>query len=470
MIRTVAALLIPALFMLAACSSDPEPDLAAIYNQAAKNIGDKRLPVIVIPGILGSKLEEPGRMTPVWGAFTYGAADPDYPKGARLVALPMAKGKPLGQLVDNVAPTTVLDNVEIDLALFVRGLEIEAYADIIRTLAAGAYRDETIMLAKYGPVNQVGHFTCFQYAYDWRRDITEQAVVLHNRVASAQHAAMKGHKLDKPPRVDVVAHSMGGLVLRYYLRYGTQPMPEDGSLPKLTWAGAQNVDCAIIIGTPNAGSVLSLKQLIDGVNYVSLITPTYRPAVLGSMPSIYQLLPRVRHNRVVNAKTGKPIDFMDPKVWKQYRWGLTDPSDAKTRKWLLPNVKSAAERDAIAYDHLSKCLARAKQTFAALDKPATPPAHLRLILYAGDVDDTADVLEVNPDTGKVKVRSTAPGDGTVTRASTLMDERTGGKHKPFLQSPIKWQQVQFIPADHIGLTSDPSFSNNMLYELLERPR
>ncbi|MEM9347854.1 MAG: hypothetical protein AAGB26_14685 [Planctomycetota bacterium] len=456
------------LLLLAGCSVASRPDLGAIYDEAAQNIGPQRNPVIVIPGILGSRLEEPGLKTPVWGAFTYGAADPDRPDGARLVALPMGKGKPLSELRDTVVPTTVLDSVEIDVALLVRGLEIDAYDEIIKTLAAGAYRDETIELAMSGPVNQGGHFTCFQYAYDWRRDIAEQAAALDERIRDAQAAAKEGFDLDEPPRVDIVAHSMGGLVLRYYLRYGTQTLPDDGSLPELNWAGAERIERAIIIGTPNAGSVLSLKQLVEGVNYVGLITPTYRPAVLGSMPSIYQLLPRVRHARVVDEATGEPIDFFDAGVWRKYGWGLADPGDARTRRWLLPDVEDADERDAIAFEHLQKCLARAEQTFRALDKPADPPEHLRLVLYAGDVDETPDVLSVDKQ-GNVRIKSYTPGDGTVTRASTLMDERVGRGYVPRVQSPIQWDHVQFILADHIGLTSDPSFSNNVLYELLERP-
>ncbi|MEM9110780.1 MAG: hypothetical protein AAGC72_12225 [Planctomycetota bacterium] len=460
--------LAPLSLVLVGCSSAPRPDLGAIYDEPAQKIGPQRNPVIVIPGILGSKLEEPGLKTPVWGAFTYGAADPDRPDGARLVALPMEKGRPLSELRDSVVPTTVLDSVEIDVALLVRGLEIDAYDEIIKTLAAGAYRDETIMLAMSGPVNQGGHFTCFQYAYDWRRDIAEQAAILHERVLHAQQSAKEGFGLEQPPRVDVVAHSMGGLVLRYYLRYGTQALPDDGSLPGLNWAGAEHIERAIIIGTPNAGSVLSLKQLVEGVNYVGLITPTYRPAVLGSMPSIYQLLPRVRHGRVVDEVTGEPIDFFDAEVWRRYGWGLADPGDARTRRWLLPDAADDAERDAIAFEHLQKCLARAEQTFRALDRPADPPGHLRLVLYAGDVDETPDILSVD-DRGKIRIKSYTPGDGTVTRASTLMDERVGRGYAPRVRSPVRWDHVQFIPADHIGLTSDPSFSNNVLYELLERP-
>jgi len=63
-----------------------------------------------------------------------------------------------------------------------------------------------------------------------------------------------------------------------------------------------------------------------------------------------------------------------------------------------------------------------------------------------------------------------PGDGTVTRSSALMDERIGGEWKPYLVSPVKWTNVMFFFSDHIGITKDPAFTDNILYLLLEEPK
>lgn len=51
-----------------------------------------------------------------------------------------------------------------------------------------------------------------------------------------------------------------------------------------------------------------------------------------------------------------------------------------------------------------------------------------------------------------------------------MDERVGGEWVSRLRSPIAWDEVRFVEADHIGLTSHPGFTNGLLYTLLEQPR
>jgi hypothetical protein len=68
---------------------------------------------------------------------------------------------------------------------------------------------------------------------------------------------------------------------------------------------------------------------------------------------------------------------------------------------------------------------------------------------------------------KLSPRRLRPGDGTVTRSSALMDERETGEWSRRVQSPIHWASVLFLPSDHLGMTSDPTFTDNILYTLLE---
>ncbi len=55
------------------------------------------------------------------------------------------------------------------------------------------------------------------------------------------------------------------------------------------------------------------------------------------------------------------------------------------------------------------------------------------------------------------------------RSSALLDERVGGEWRPAPSTPIAWSGVHFLFTDHIGLTRDPAFADNVLHLLLESP-
>lgn len=449
------------------------PSIAALYNVPAAHHDEHRNPVVVIPGILGSRLKDPATGTVVWGAFGGGYADPRTPDGLRLIALPMAEGAALRDLRDDVMPDGVLDRVRVDVLGL--PLELNAYHNILGTLGAGGYRDQ--LLGDAGAVDYGDdHYTCFQFGYDWRRDLVESAQQLHEFIlakrAYVQEELTKRYgPEERDVKFDIVAHSMGGLVTRYYLMYGNADLPPDGSLPPVTWAGAQYVDKVIIVGTPHAGAAGALLQLVQGTRLAPIV-PAYPPALLGTMPSIYQLLPRGRHGALVQSDSATPIEnVLDPQLWESMRWSLADPAQDRVLARLLPGVDDPARRRAIALDHQRKCLARAAQFQAAIDVPAEPPPGLRQYLYAGDAEPTPAVIAVEPSTGRIRIERTAPGDGTVLRTSALMDERIGESWTPGLNSPVYWTHVTFLFRDHLGLTKDPTFADNVLFSLLEaRPR
>lgn len=460
-----AALLATAL--LAACGAERRIDLETIYGARARATATTRTPVVVVPGILGSKLHDPQSGRDVWGAFEFGAIDPDNPADARVFALPMERGKSLNALGDGLTAPEALDTVTLDIGLL-RGLEIRAYAGLLEALAAGKYRDSALAPPDPDAVRYGGlHYTCWQNPYDWRREVSTQAAALDARIRELQAIAreQRGLAPDAEVKVDLVCHSMGGLLGQWYLRYGAQALPDEGPAPEPTWEGARNIRTFILVGTPSGGSVRALPRLRDGWDLNPLF-PYYRPAVIGTLPAMYQLLPPDRLARIVD-ESGAPRAMHDAATWESIGWGLLAPDQAEYLAWMLPDVADAGERRAIARDHLAKCLDAAERFHEALARPSTPPAHLRRVLITGDAIATDDVAEIAAD-GALRVRSRAPGDGEVTRASALADAAVAKDASAPAEYWLDFDSIVFLPYEHIEMVEQPLFIDNLLYELLER--
>ncbi|MEM7523197.1 MAG: hypothetical protein AAF360_05445 [Pseudomonadota bacterium] len=458
--------------LLAACAAEPRaPDLGSIYSPAAGIESQERRPVISIPGTLGSRLVERDTGLVIWGGTDGLSIDPEVPDNARLIALPIGKAdESLSTLKDRVKPDGVLRVARASILGI--PLEIDVYQGVISTLIAGGF--DFRRTREEEKTEREVNLDSFEFPYDWRRDIVEASSDLAFFIDRKKRQVLNtrndifGDKA-KEPKFDLVAHSMGGLVTRYFLMYGNTPLPEDGSLPEVTWAGAKNVSRVVFIAPPNSGSVRAFENLVNGKSF-GPFQPVYDPALIGTHVSTYQLFPRDRHKRVTIKGTGEPVALFDIETWDKYSWGVLNPAEDENLKILMPDEPTAAGRRARAKAHLAKILKKAEQFQRAMDRPVTPPPGLELFLVVGGGFETAATAAYDPVEGLAEITQFEEGDGVVLRASSLMDERQDGDYSLGLRAPISYRSVLLLPEEHVDITKSAVFGDNLLFWLLESPR
>jgi hypothetical protein len=454
-------------------------NLLHCYRQIAPYSASERPPVIVIPGFIGSSLANLSHEI-LWGTF-------DLTSDFTQFALPLEAD--LATQQDELIPEQVLPSFKMNL--FGWQFEQDMYRQMLHALETIGGRCHSTMnsTAKAEETND----TCFQFPYDWRQDNVKNAQRLYRFILEKQ-----SYLRQKYPekygvnhadiKFDIVAHSMGGLLTRYFLRYGDRDLPENGELPSVTWEGARYVNRAILIAPPNAGSLDSFSNLIYGT---ALYSPDpvsepilalgvwagrngFGPAnvystrvVSGTFPSTYQMLPHGNYQQVIvsGINESKLVDnLFDIEAWEKMQWGLLSPDADSALKHLLPTVSNPVERRRAAWNSMQKYLKRAEQFTRSLDQPAISPQGLDLELIAGDGLSTPQIIEINR-TNQVKVIQTTLGDGIVTKDSALLNEEISEKQPSRLQSSISWSKTNFYTQNHLRLVQNASLIKDLLSSL-----
>jgi pimeloyl-ACP methyl ester carboxylesterase len=222
--------------------------------------------VVVLPGITGSVLSERRgtEWTPLWNLS--GGAVWQYLKshGGSLQSLAL----------DAHDPRTVVPVGSIDATGLISGFhgvfglaKIDGYADMINEISkrfdvtVGRWDDDQ-------PANLV------PFPYDWRLSSRTSADRLE-KVVTRKLDAWRSSENDPEAKVILLAHSMGGLVARYWLE---------------VLGGWERCRALVTFGTPFQGSLDSVGYVANGYKKAFIDLGD----VLRSCPSVYELMPVYR--------------------------------------------------------------------------------------------------------------------------------------------------------------------------------
>lgn len=256
-------------------------------------------------------------------------------------------------------------------------------------------------------------FTAF--GYDWRRDIRESAGALCSRIE--QLVAEGGGRR----KVNLVVHSMGGLVALHCLLHGSA---EPGTQP---WAGAAHVQRVVFVGTPFRGAAGIFDDLLEGTA-TGRNRALLRPEALFTFASAFQLLPWNSDFFVDAAGTPGALDAYAPEQWWTRGWGVF--------------AEAPLREDAAYREQLTRMLdARRALAEALAPREGLPPPPFQTLVVVGTGRSTTRGFRLKDGGLDLEHEVTVDGDGSVPATSAV----------PAL--PLPFERVD-SRAEHVALMSD----------------
>jgi pimeloyl-ACP methyl ester carboxylesterase len=226
--------------------------------------------LVVLPGITGSVLEKKGKAC--WAPAPSGILNYITSFGETLDALRLPDDDPARE--DGIRATRLIPYTVVPgLASF------DGYTGL-----------RTHLLSKLNFTTgdadiDGGAANYFEFPYDWRRDNRLIAKRLETLI-KRELPKWREHTDNPDAKVIFLAHSMGGLIARYYIE---------------VLKGFVNTKALITFGTPHRGSVNAIDYLANGYRKAGATLRQFT-SVMRSLPSVYQLLPR--YPAVLDARGG----------------------------------------------------------------------------------------------------------------------------------------------------------------------
>ena len=359
-------------------------------------------------------------------------------------------------------------------AVFRKGLGRDFYGQILSTLeGVGGFRRR-----RPGEPVDPGQRNYYVYLYDWRLDNVAAVAGLHELIER-----IRADYGDSRLRIDILAHSNGGLLARYYARYGVRDHL-DGGRASPSFAGVPAIRRLLLVGTPNLGSMQPVLSHVRGEEMGFRRVPAEVVATTSGAP---QLMPHPAVPWLVD-RHGDPVerDVFAFETWRDFGWSIFDPRVRERTIWRKGGGAAGRRYLALLEAYLAKHLARGRR-FLSLMAEDAGAGDVRPYVFGGDCHATVARLVLEEKRGKWLAREHAgavgrplpgidyqdlihdPGDAVVTRDSLLgfcqQPLRAGFAPLPRLRIA----HSVFLCEQHQFLTGNAIFQNNVLHTLLNLP-
>ncbi|MDR9504561.1 lipase/acyltransferase domain-containing protein [Brevibacillus agri] len=240
-------------------------------NSYKLNVAAKTIPVILIPGIGGSRLvaEENGKASEIWLGLGDSLLGINDPKHRRLLSLEPTRPNSV-----EVRPreTGVTIYPERDDEGF-SAIEYLSYSplDPVRNMTEQYYS----MVKELERMGYKKHRTIFAMPYDWRYSSTKNATELKKKIdLSLERSGAR--------QVHLVAHSMGGLLTRETLLANVSYQPK--------------INRIVYMGTPFLGSPRAYQAIKYGYNFsIPWMDEETGKIISEYAPAVYELLPSKKY-------------------------------------------------------------------------------------------------------------------------------------------------------------------------------
>ncbi len=321
--------------------------------------------VVLIPGIMGSVLEKDGK--DLWATARVA--------GAALTSLGSSSLQQLKVEGDDPDVDDIGDGIQatrlITVPRLIAGLTKTDDYSVLSRLITDYFQVIKATVDDDVPAN------FFEFPYDWRRDNRVAARKL-KKLIDKRLPQWREHTGIKDAKVIILAHSMGGLIARYYLE---------------VLEGWQDCRALVTFGTPHRGAIDAVNFVANGYKQIFLeLTEVVR-----SYTSVYQLMPIYE---MVNVRG------------KYQRVAETDG---------LPNIDQKRAEQALAFHREIETAVHQHQNNAQYLKSG-----YKIIPVVGFRQDTLQSVELSE--GKLIASYELPneidfslgeGDGTVPRLSAI---------------------------------------------------